>query len=171
MIDRNCQEVREALENGASAISGFQTHLDGCPVCRRHQALLATLARLDTPPVSEARVAEIMSALPAAGWQRRHPATWLPLAAGLVLAALGLVLLGGLPASGAVAALPQAASGISAWLTSWILDGLAAVRGGADAVRLLLAAEGLWLLWMVLAAAAGGGLAVRALARRRRGGA
>jgi hypothetical protein len=146
-------------------------HLEDCASCRRHHALIAVLAHLEpTREAADARVTEIMRALPPARWQRHRLTSWLPLAAGLGLVALGLAMLGGIPAPGAVAALPHLASALTAWFTSVCLDGLAAVRGGATAAHLLVATEGLWLFWVLLAAAAGGGLAARALARRRHGG-
>jgi hypothetical protein len=169
VTDPTCQAVREALEEGRSLPGWVSDHLDGCASCRHHGVLLSALAHLEpAPEASDDRVDEIMSALPRAPWQQPRLVSWLPAAAGLALVALGLALLGGVPAAGAMAALPHLASSLTAWLASSCLDALAAVRGGATATHLLLATEGLWLLWVLLAAVAGGGAAVRALARRRR---
>ncbi len=94
-------------------------------------------------------VRRIMEALPPVGWQRRRFAAWLPLAAGLALAASGLALLGGIPAATAVAGLPAALGGVLGWIASSALDALAAARGGADAARVLAAAGGAWfVVWL-----------------------
>jgi len=111
-----------------------------------------------------------MAALPPAPWQKRRLAAWLPLAAGLAFVACGLLLLGGIPASGTVAQLPAAAGGLLGWVASSALDALVAARGGSDAARALVAAGGMWLLVWLIAAALGGSWAVMSLVTRPRRG-
>ena len=167
MIDSACQAVRRALEDGGDLVGGARLHLEACPSCRAHAAVLVTLDRLRVGEADSETVQRVMAALPPAPWRHRRLAAWLPIAAGLALFGLGLGLLGGIPAPGAVAALPGALGSLAGWLGSSLLDAVAAARGGAEAVRALLAVEGLSLVLWLLLTAAGSGLAVRALVRRR----
>jgi len=112
-----------------------------------------------------------MSALPPAPWQRRRVAAWMPLVAGLALAAAGLVSLGGVPAAGTVAQLPAAAGGVLNWLVASARDALATARIGSDAARVVATAGGLWFVVWLVVAALGGSWAVVALAARGRRGA
>ena len=167
MIDSTCQAVRRALEDGAGLAGGARLHLDRCPSCSAHAAVLVTLDRLRIGEADSETVTRVMTALPPAPWRHRRLAAWLPVAAGLGLFGVGLGLLGGVPAPGAVSALPGALGGLATWLASSLLDAVAAARGGAEAVDALLAVEGLSLVLWLLLTAAGGGFAVRALVRRR----
>ena len=167
MIDSACQAVRRVLEDGEDVVGGARLHLEACPSCSAHAAVLATLDRLRVGEADSETVQRVMAALPPAPWRHRRLAAWLPIAAGLALFGLGLGLLGGIPAPGAVSALPGALGGLAGWLGSSLLDAVAAARGGAEAVRALLAVEGLSLVLWLLLTAAGSGLAVRVLVRRR----
>jgi hypothetical protein len=169
VIESNCRAVREALEAGSSGQAPVSEHLSSCEACRRHAALLASLDTLEPHAADSGRVEEVLASLPLAPWQRRRLSTWLPLAAGLVLTGSGLALVGGVPAPSAVAALPQVTGNLAAWFASWVMDALAAVRGGSGAVRAVVAAEGGRVIVWLLLAAAGGGWAARALAVRRLG--
>jgi hypothetical protein len=111
-----------------------------------------------------------MAALLPAPWQRRRLAAWLPLAAGLALAVVGLVLSGGIPAPGVMSTLPAAAGGVLGWIVSSVLDTLAVARGGTDAARAMVATGGFSLLLWLAAAAVCGSWAVVALVGRTRGG-
>ena len=162
--------MRQSLETGAGADREVRTHLEACASCRAHVALLDVLGRLAPGEASEETVRRIVAALPPAPWQRRRLAAFLPLAAGLALAVLGLVLSGGIPAPGAMSSLPAAAGGVLGWIVSSALDALAAARGGTDAVRMTMTAGGFWLLLWLAAAALGGSWAVVALVGRSRGG-
>jgi hypothetical protein len=133
-------------------------------------ALLDVLGRLAPGEASEETVRRIVAALPPAPWQRRRLAAFLPLAAGLALAVLGLVLSGGIPAPGVMSSLPAAAGGVLGWIVSSALDALAAARGGTDAVRMTVTAGGFWLLLWLAAAALGSSWAVMALVGRSRPG-
>jgi len=167
VIDSACQAVRTALEDGNGLDGGARLHLDGCPSCRAHAAVLVTLDRLRIGEADSETVQRVMTALPPAPWRHRRPAAWLPVAAGLALFGAGYGLLGGVPAPGAVSELPGVLGSLTGWLASSLFDAVAAARGGATAVQALLAAEGFSpVLWLLLAAA-GGGFGVRALVRRR----
>jgi hypothetical protein len=161
--------VRQSLETGAGGDREVRAHLEGCASCRAHTALLDVLGRLAPGEASEETVRRIVAALPPAPWQRRRLAAFLPLAAGLALAVLGLVLSGGIPAPGVMSSLPAAAGGVLGWIVSSALDALAAARGGTDAVRMTMTAGGFWLLLWLAAAALGGSWAVVALVVRSRG--
>ncbi|MEW6337016.1 MAG: hypothetical protein ACOY3Y_02720 [Acidobacteriota bacterium] len=169
MIESKCRAVREALEIGRGGQASVAEHLSSCEACRRHAALLASFDTLEPRAADPERVEEVLAALPVAPWQRRRLSTWLPTAAGLGLAGAGLALVGGVPAPSAVAALPQVTGNLVAWIASWTLDVLAAVRGGSEAVRTVVAAEGGRVVLWLLLAAAGSGWAARALALRRVG--
>jgi anti-sigma factor RsiW len=73
-------------------------HLAGCAECRAERAELAALSgllrRSELPPQEDFRV-RVMAALPAAGWESRHPRTWrFPAAVLLLLIGSGIALLG-----------------------------------------------------------------------------
>ena len=158
------------LEGGSVLSLEARAHVASCRQCGAHAALLAVLDRAPVEEAGRVTVSAIMAALPPAPWQRRRVATWLPLAAGVAFVGVGFTLLGGVPAPSAVAELPGVAGGFAAWLGSWLLDAVAAARGSSDAVRVTLAAEGVWLVLWAALTAVGGGLAVRALARPAAGG-
>jgi hypothetical protein len=162
--------VRQSLETGAAGDRKVRAHLEGCASCRAHAAVLDVLGRLAPGEASEETVNRIVAALPPAPWQRRRLAAWLPLAAGLAMAVVGLVLSGGLPAPDVMSSLPAAAGGVLGWILSSALDALAAARGGTDAARAMVATGGFSLLLWLAAAAVGGSWAVVALLGRSRGG-
>ena len=162
--------ARQGLETGTAEDREVRAHLAGCASCRAHAALLEVLGGLTPGEASDEAVTRIMTALPPAPWRRRRIATWFPLAAGLALAVVGLVLSGGIPAPGVMSALPAAAGGILAWIGSSVLDTLAAARGGTDAARAMVATGGLSLLLWLAAAAVCGSWALVALVGRTRGG-
>ena len=169
-MNGSCDAVRRFLEgHGEGAGVDVHAHLEGCAACSAHARLLEVLTSLPPREADEAEVARIMAALPRARWQLRRVTTWLPAAVGALLAAVGFVLLGGVPAGSSVATLPSLGGGLTAWGFSWILDLLTAVRSGTDAVRVLLAAGGLWLGVTLVLAGLGGGWLVYALARRHTG--
>lgn len=170
MIDATCRLVRQTLDSESGLSLEARTHLDACPSCRAHAALLAVFARVSAKEYDEAAVRRIVAALPPAPWQRRRAATWLPLAAGVGLVGTGFALLGGIPAPSAMAELPGVAGGFLAWLGSSVLDAVAAARVSSEAVRVTLAAEGLWLVLWAAVTALGGGWALRALVRPGAGG-
>jgi len=165
-----CSDVQRKIEEQGTADSTVGTHLAVCKVCQAHAALVSQLDGLIPAAAEDARVAAIMASLPLAGWQRRRVWTWLPAAAGFLFAAVGLVLVGALPAPTVLGALPQAAGGLLGWLGSHALDTLAAARSGSDALQTVAAAGGLGLIVWTLLTLFGGGWVVMALARRGREG-
>jgi hypothetical protein len=169
-VSEICLTVRQSLETGVAEDREVQAHLAGCASCRAHAALLEVLGNLTPGEAGDETVTRIVTALPPAPWLRRRLAAWLPLAAGLALAVVGLVLLGGIPASGVMSSLPGAAGGVLAWIVSSVLDTLAAARGGTGAARVMVATGGFSLLLWLAAAALGGSWAVVALVGRTRSG-
>jgi hypothetical protein len=73
-------------------------HLAGCPECRAERDQLAGLAGLlqrSALPVQTDFRQRVMAALPAAGWESRHPRTWtFPAAVLVALLGAGAALLG-----------------------------------------------------------------------------
>jgi len=169
-VNEICLAVRQSLETGAAEDRKVRAHLVGCASCRAHAALLEVLGSLAPGDASDETVTRIVTALPPAPWQRRRLAGWLPLAAGLALAVVGLVLSGGIPAPGVMSSLPAAAGGVLGWIVSSVLDTLAAARGGTDAARAMVTTGGFSLLLWLAAAAVGGSWAVVALVGRNRSG-
>lgn len=167
-MNETCLEVRRALEEG-EASPELARHVRACAGCAAHAALLALLLAAAPGEADEGVVHAILAARPVAPWQRRRWATWLPLAAGLALVALGVALLGGVPGSGAIALVPGALGTLITLAGSAVADTLAMVRGGSEAMRVLLGAGGVWVVVWLLVAALGGGWGVLALARRRAG--
>ncbi|MFH1178089.1 MAG: hypothetical protein V1750_11835 [Acidobacteriota bacterium] len=161
-----CREVARFLEEtGGERSLEVAAHLKRCPACSRQAALVSLLDSLAPEEGNKERAAEIFAALPPAPWQLRRPLTWLPAAASLGLVAVGLGLLGPLPGGSAVSLLPGATAQLGGWLLSTALDLVTAVRGSADAARVVLAAGGGGLVMWLVATALGGSLAVAALAR------
>jgi hypothetical protein len=169
-VSETCTDVRERLEAGAAAEDReVAAHLAGCPACRAHASLLRVLAAVEPREADEATVARIVAALPPAPWVLRRAAAWLPMAAGLALAVLGLAVAGGVPAPSVASSVPGAIGGIGAWLVSALLDAVAAARAGSDAARAAATAGGLGMLLWLFVVALGGGWAVVSLAGRRAG--
>jgi hypothetical protein len=164
-----CMAVRRALEDSdEAALERVREHMETCASCRAHAALLETLTTLRPPEADDGRVRAILRSLPVARWQRRRLVTWLPAAAGLLLVVAGMMLLGGVPAGGAVAALPSAIGALGGLLGRAVVGTLTVLRGSGDAVRAVVSAGGVWVVVWLLLAALGGGWGVMALARGRR---
>ena len=170
-MNEACAKTRAGLEtSGLPESPDLRSHLDECPTCRAHAALLAIFADLEPGEADPVAVRAVIAALPVAPWQQKRLAAWLPLAAGVAFAAAGLLLVGGVPASATVAQLPAAAEGVLGWIASSALDALAAARGGSDAAKILVAAGGSWLVaWLALAALGGSWAMVSLVGRARRG--
>ena len=170
-MNEACSKARGTLETGGlHGRSEIRSHLDECPACRAHAALLSTLAKLEPGEADPVTVRRIMATLPPVPWQKRRLAAWLPLGAGFAFVAAGLLLLGGVPAAGTVAQLPAAARGVLGWIASSALDALTAARGGSDAAKVLIAAGGAWfVVWLALAALGGSWAMVSLIGRARRG--
>jgi hypothetical protein len=78
--------------------SELDQHAAGCAECRREReqlAALATLLRGSRLPAAAGFQARVMAALPAAGWEGRHPRTWgLPAALVVALGVFAALVLG-----------------------------------------------------------------------------
>jgi anti-sigma factor RsiW len=76
----------------------LDAHVTGCAECRAERAALLALSGLlerSRLPVRSGFRGQVMSALPAAGWESRHPRTWtFPAAVLAILTAGGVGLLG-----------------------------------------------------------------------------
>jgi hypothetical protein len=167
----SCNEVRQVLDEGPEGLSpDLRAHVETCAACRRHAALLATLSHAEPSESDAELVQRIVNERPTAAWQLRRWSTWLPIAAGVGLIAAGVGMIGGVPAPRAVSELPAVGHGFAALLSAWWLDSLAAVRGGTDAARTLVAAGGATLILWLAFTAVGSGWFVRALVRGRVGG-
>ncbi|HPC84257.1 MAG TPA: hypothetical protein P5234_12825 [Thermoanaerobaculaceae bacterium] len=164
-----CREVQRSLEElGGALPPDVEAHLGACAACRAHAALLGQLEVLAPAPADEARVLEIMAALPPAPWARRRAWAWMPAAAAVALVAAGLGLVGALPAPSVMGSLPEAAGGLLGWMGSYALDALAAADSGSGAVQAVAAAGGVGLLAGMLVTLLGGGWAMLSLVRRGR---
>ena len=163
-----CSDIQRRIEEEGATDPAVGTHLTTCRACQAHAALVAQLDSLTPAAADDERVASIMAALPLAAWQRRRFWTWLPAAAGFLLAAVGLVLVGALPAPTVLGSLPHAAGTLLGWLSSHALDTLVAAQSGSDALQTVAAAGGLGLVIWILLTLLGGGWAVMALVRRGR---
>ncbi len=167
-----CQTIQEILtEHGGEldrldrAASG---HLEVCPDCRevaaaeRALGLLFATAVPPADPVVEERIRAALQPLRI----RRRVVAFLPVAASLMVALTGAVLLGGVPASGVLGLLPEfSARGWMAFATSVSDWGTAVATGARAAATVLdpafLAGAGLVSIFGLV------GLAVTALRWRR----
>jgi hypothetical protein len=163
-VNKDCEAVRRALEDETGPLRpDMAAHLAECRSCAAQAGLLALLEGIHPGDGDEEAARRILVDLPIAGWQLRRPVAWLPLAAGGVLTAGGLVLVGGVPGGATLATLP---AGVYSLAATSALDVVTAVRGSADAVRSLVTAAGYSaLLWLGLSALAGS-VAVHAILRR-----
>jgi anti-sigma factor RsiW len=108
-------EIDGCLPPGQQA--QMEAHLSSCPECRAEREKLRALGDLlrrstiQVPPDFSERV---MAALPAAGWEARHPRTWsFPAAVFLLLGAIAAGVLGsGSPRLGSLYALAVAVAGM-----------------------------------------------------------
>lgn len=168
-MSEQCIEIRRSLEEHEGRLGPrAEAHLSSCETCRAHALLLGTLESLAPAAVDEARVLEIMAALPPAPWQRRRAWAWVPAAVAGVAVAAGLGLVGALPAPSVMGALPEAAAGLLGWMGDHAADTLVAAQSGSGALQMVAAAGGVGLLLGSLVALLGGGWAALSLVRRGR---
>lgn len=138
-VATDCQEIQETLAEyggGLDRLDGAQSrHLEVCPDCREVAAAERALGLLFAramPPADRAVEENVMAALEPVRIRRRMVA-FLPVAASLVLALLGAVMVGGVPGSGILGLLPEwSAQGWMAFATS-VSDWGTAVAAGARA--------------------------------------
>jgi predicted anti-sigma-YlaC factor YlaD len=115
-----CRAIQERLVEAAGDATGLGpvefSHLEACPACRAVADAEAGLARLlaqAVPPEDPDVVREVMASIRPVS-VRRRVAALLPVAASLVLALLGVVMMGGVPGASLLAQLPLVSS--HSWL-------------------------------------------------------
>ncbi|HPW54766.1 MAG: hypothetical protein KA072_03245 [Thermoanaerobaculaceae bacterium] len=168
-MSEQCTSIRRSLEEHGDRLDPqLAAHLSSCPTCQAHAVLLGGLESLAPAPADEARVLEIMAALPPAPWLRRRAWTWAPVAAAGVMVAVGVGLVGGVPAPSVMETLPEAAGGLLGWMGNYAVDALVAARSGSGALQLVAAAGGMSLVIASVITLFGGGWAMLSLVRRGR---
>jgi predicted anti-sigma-YlaC factor YlaD len=138
-VATDCQATQEMLTELGGEIERLdrvaQKHLEVCPGCREVAAAELALRRIFSeaiPPADPTIVGSVHALLGPARFRRRVVA-FLPVAASLVVALLGVALVGGVPGGGVVAFLPGwSAQGWMALVTS-ASDWGVAVAAGARA--------------------------------------
>jgi len=138
-VATDCQTIQEILTEHGGGLDRLDEaesrHLEACPDCLEvaaaEQALGLLFARA-IPPADPAVEASVLAALRPARIRRRIVA-FLPVAASLVVALLGAVMVGGVPGSGILGFFPEwSAQGWMAFATS-VSDWGTAVATGARA--------------------------------------
>ena len=138
-MSSECQTIQEALAEQRGEVvrlgEAEQRHIHSCPGCTEVAAAeraLGLVFRDAVPPADETVVANVMSALRPVRTRRRIVA-FLPVAASMLVALVGAVLVGGVPGSGIVSLLPGwSTQGWSA-LVSGVSDWYAATATGVRA--------------------------------------
>ena len=139
LVATDCQTIQEMLaENGGGLerLDGAESqHLDVCPDCREVAAAEKALGLLFAkaiPPADPVVEERVLAALRPVRIRRRIVA-FLPVAASLLVALVGAVMVGGVPGSGILGLLPDfSTQGWTAFATS-VSDWSAAVATGARA--------------------------------------
>ncbi len=126
-VASECQTIQEALSEYRGEVVRLgateRQHVDACPGCSEVAAAemaLGLIFREAVAPADPSVVAGVMSALRPVRIRRRVVA-FVPVAASLLLAVVGAVLVGGVPGSGVVSLLP-----------GWSTQGWSAVLGGVS---------------------------------------
>ena len=138
-VATDCQEIQETLTEHGGALDRLDEaqscHLEACPDCREAAAAERALGLLFAsaiPPADMLVEEKVMAALRPARIRRRMVA-FMPVAASLLVALLGAVMVGGVPGSGILGLLPEwSAQGWMAFATS-VSDWGTAVATGARA--------------------------------------
>jgi len=138
-VASDCQAIQEILTEhggGLDRLDEVQSrHLEVCPECREVAAAERALGLLFAraiPPADPGVEEHVLAALRPARIRRRIVA-FLPVAASLLVALLGAVMVGGVPGSGILGLLPEwSAQGWMAFATS-VSDWGTAVATGARA--------------------------------------
>ena len=138
-VATDCQQIQETLTEcggGLDRLDETQSrHLEVCPDCRGAAAAERALGMLFAraiPPADPVVEENVMAALRPVRIRRRVVA-FLPVAASMLVALLGAVMVGGIPGSGVLGLLPEwSAQGWMAFATS-VSDWGTAVATGARA--------------------------------------
>jgi hypothetical protein len=145
-VERDCRAIRETLVEVAGDLSRLDEaellHLEACPSCRAEAEAERGLDRILSSAVAPADpdvVAHVLASLRPARVRRRLVA-FVPVAASMVLALLGVAMVGGVPGGSLIARLPSLSS--EAWLSlvgaagDWVV----ALAASSSAVRLMVPA-------------------------------
>lgn len=168
-VQADCRNIQERLVEAAGDPAGLGElelrHLASCATCRAVAEAERGLGRLleqSVPPADPMVAEQVMAALQPLR-VRRLLASWLPVAASLLLALLGVGMLGGVPGGSLLAQLPVVSS--QAWLTlaDAASDWGVAMSAAAGAARLALPPA--VLIAAFVAALAGLGLVIVAARR------
>lgn len=168
-VQTDCRNIQERLVEAAGDPAGLGEleldHLASCATCRAVAEAERGLGRLleqSVPPADPMVAEQVMAALQPLR-VRRLLASWLPVAASLLLALLGVGMLGGVPGGSLLAQLPVVSS--QAWLTlaDAASDWGVAMSAAAGAARLAMPPA--ILIAAVMAAVAGLVLIVAATRR------
>jgi predicted anti-sigma-YlaC factor YlaD len=170
-VKTDCRNIQERLVEAAGDPSGLGelelAHLASCPTCRAVAGAERGLGRLleqAVPPADPMVAEQVMAALQPLR-VRRLVASWLPVAASLLLALVGVAMLGGVPGGSLLAQLPVVSSRAWLQLTAAVSDWGVAVHAAVGAARLAL--PPLAPLAALGAALAGLGLVIAATRRWR----
>jgi hypothetical protein len=138
-VATDCQAIQETLTENGGRLDRLEQadsqHLEVCPDCREVAAAERALGLLFSraiPPADPAVEEGVLAALRPVRIRRRVVA-FIPVAASLLIALVGAVMVGGIPGSGIVGLLPEfSAQGWMAFATS-VSDWGTAVATGARA--------------------------------------
>jgi hypothetical protein len=144
-VERECSEIQETLAEVAGDLDSLDAplrrHVESCPACRvaaDQERGLDQVLFMAVPPEDPDVVETVMASLGPARFRRRVVA-FVPVAASLVIALIGVGLLGGVPGGSLLAELPTVSS--QAWLAiaGAFADWGVAMAAAADAAKLTLA--------------------------------
>jgi hypothetical protein len=161
----NCEAIQEMLAQQGGRVERLETacreHLEVCPACQEVAAgerALGLLLSAAVPP-ADPRIEEHVMASIAPARVRRRAVAFLPVAVSFVLAAVGAVLVGGVPGLGVISFVPSwSADGWATFvarLSDWSLAVAAGARASASLLdpAVVIAAGGLGLLGLAGVAA------------------
>jgi hypothetical protein len=139
LVAADCQTIQEILTEHGGRLEGLggaeSQHLEVCPDCREVAAAERALGLLFAraiPPADPSVEEGVLTALRPV-WIRRRVVAFLPVAASLLVALVGAVMVGGVPGSGILGLLPEfSAQGWMAFATG-VSDWGAAIAAGARA--------------------------------------
>lgn len=156
-----CQAIQEALSEHRGELSSLgaieRRHVDACPGCSEVAAAemaLGLIFRDAVPPADSSVVDGVMARLGPVRIRRRMVA-FVPVAASMLLAVVGALLIGGVPGSGVLSLLPgwstQGWSALFGGVSDWYGATSAAVAAAASAMdpAMLVAAGVIGLIGLV----------------------
>lgn len=136
-----CRAIQEKLVEAAGDTAGLSAgeigHIEACPTCAAVAEAEAGLGRLFTqalPPEDPEVVRQVMASLRPVRIRRRVAAL-LPVAASLVIALVGIAMLGGVPGASLLARLPLVSSHSGLALANAVGDWTVAVTTVSSAAQ------------------------------------